>query len=68
MNTAPTARRSPPTCAGRTRRMDALSVPTSGDLADYGRGARRRAARVVQIPNAVPLLDDGPPAALDAPP
>ena len=48
-------------------RMDALSVLTSGDLADYGRELAGARTRVVQIPNAVPPLDDGPPAALDAP-
>ena len=48
-------------------RMDVLSVLTSGDLADYGRDLAGAPTRVVQIPNAVPPLDDGPPAALDAP-
>ena len=40
---------------------------TSGDLADYARELAGAPTRVVQIPNAVPPLDDGPPAALDAP-
>ena len=48
-------------------RMDALSVLTSGDLADYARELAGARTRVVRIPNAVPPLDHGPPAALDAP-
>jgi glycosyltransferase involved in cell wall biosynthesis len=48
-------------------RMDALSVLTSGDLTDYRRDLAGAPTRVVQIPNAVPPLDDGPPAAVDAP-
>jgi glycosyltransferase involved in cell wall biosynthesis len=48
-------------------RMDVLSVLTSGDLADYARELTAAPVRVVLIPNAVPPLDDGPPAALDAP-
>ncbi len=48
-------------------RMDVLSVLTSGDLADYTRELAGAPVRVVQIPNAVPPLDDGAPAPLDAP-
>jgi glycosyltransferase involved in cell wall biosynthesis len=46
-------------------RMDVLSVLTSGDLADYGRELAGAPVRVVQIPNAVPPLDDEPPSALE---
>jgi glycosyltransferase involved in cell wall biosynthesis len=48
-------------------RMDVLAVLTSGDLADYERELAAAPTRVVQIPNAVPPLDGGPPASLDAP-
>src|SRR5918995_1364155 len=48
-------------------RIDVLSVLTSGDLADYERELAAAPVRVVRIPNAVPPLDDGPAAALDAP-
>jgi glycosyltransferase involved in cell wall biosynthesis len=48
-------------------RMDVLSVLTSGDLGDYTRELAGAPVRVVQIPNAVPPLDDGPPASLEAP-
>ena len=41
-------------------RMDVLSVLTSGDLADYTRELAGAPVRVVQIPNAVPPLDDRP--------
>ena len=41
--------------------MDVLSVLTSGDLADYERELAAAPTRVVQIPNAVPPLDGGPP-------